>query len=247
MFNFKGGNTLEKKKILLPDDEELLLALEKTFFRRDKFELLVARTGEEVLEMAELHRPDLVLLDISMPGTRGTECCRRIKEDPRLCSTPVILVAPGGGPEEKEQCQAAGCDDVLLNPIDRQYLLSIAQKFFSVSERAAPRIVARLRISYGAGTQHLLSNYSVNLSTGGVFLECDEPLPEDTPLALEILLPTRDEGIRCRGRVAWVNSPEKKKKDTLPPGMGLQFLDLSLDDLHAIREFIDREYLTPSW
>jgi uncharacterized protein (TIGR02266 family) len=238
---------LEKKTILLPDDEELLLALEKSFFRRDKFELLVARTGEEALEMAEIHFPDLVLLDLSMPGMAGDECCRRIKENPRLRSMPVILVAPGGGQEELERCRAAGCDDALLNPIDRQYLLSVAQKFFSVSERAAPRIVARLRISYGTGTQHLLSNYSVNLSTGGVFLECDQPLPEDTPLTLEILLPARDTRIRCRGRVAWVNDPEKRKKDTLPPGMGLQFLDLSLDDMHAIREFIDREYLTPSW
>lgn len=238
---------MEKKIVLLPNDEELLMELQKTFFRRDKFELLVARTGDQALELVETHRPDLVLLDLSMPGMGGDECCRRIKEHPRLRSTPVILVAPGGGPEELELCRAAGCDDALLNPIDRQYLLSVARKYFSVSERIAPRIAARLRISYGSGTQQLLTNYSVNLSTGGVFLECDEPLPEDTPLTLEIFLPTRNSRIRCRGRVAWINDPKKKKKDSLPPGMGLQFLDLSLDDLHAIREFVDREDLTPSW
>jgi len=237
---------LEKRKVLLSNDEELLLELEKTFFRRDKFELLVARTGEQAFEMVETHRPDLVLLDLFMPGMRGDECCRRIKDDSRLRSIPVILVAPGGGPEELEKCRAAGCDDVLLNPIDRHYLLTAARKFFSVSERTAPRVAARLRISYGVGARRLLSNYSVNLSTGGVFLESDEPLPEDTPLTLEIFLPARDEQIRCRGRVAWVNDPEKKKKDTLPAGMGLQFLDLSLDDLHAIREFLDSEYMTPS-
>ena len=239
---------MEKKKVLLSENEELLLEMEKTFFRRDKFELLVALTGEQAFDMVEAHRPDLVLLDLFMPGMGGGECCRRIKDDPRLRSTPVILVAPGGGPEEREKCHAAGCDEALLNSIDRQYLLSAARRFFSVSERAAPRIAARLRISYGVGgARHLLSNYSLNLSTGGIFLECDEPLPEDTPLALEIFLPARDKPIRCRGRVAWVNDPEKKKKDTLPAGMGLQFLDLSLDDLHAVREFLDREYLTPSW
>lgn len=238
---------MEKKKVLLPDDEELLEVMAKTFFRREKFELLVARTGRQAYEMTVDHRPDLVLLDIAMSEMDGDECCRRIKQNPQLRSTPVVIVAPGGGQEEQERCRAAGCDDVLLRPIDRQYLLNAAQRFFSVPERIAPRISARLRVHYGAGSQRLLADYSVNLSTGGLFIETDAPLPENTPLVLEFFLPTRPARIRCQGRVAWVNEPTHKKKPTLPPGMGLQFLDLSLDDLHAIREFVDTECLTPSW
>lgn len=234
------------KKTLLAGDMELYGAVEETFFSREKFELLVARTGRTVYETVVVNRPDLVFLDLVMPEMGGDECCRRIRKNPDICSTPVII-AIDGGQEELERCQAAGCNDTITKPVTRDDLLGIARKYLDIAERAAPRIEARLRVHYGTGQQTLLANYSVNLGTGGLFLEMSDPLPAETPLTLEFSLPDRPSKIRCRGRVAWVNEPGKKKKATLPAGIGLQFLDLSLDDLHAIREFVEKEPLTPSW
>jgi uncharacterized protein (TIGR02266 family) len=235
------------RKILLGDDIALFLELEQTFFRRDGVELLVARNGRQALEMAGAVRPDLVLLGLELPEPAGDECCRRLKQDPELRSIPVILVAPDDQADSLERCRQAGCDAVLTKPIDTGLFLQSASRFLSVASRIAPRASARLRIHFGVGTQRLLVDYSVNLSTGGVFIESREVLPVETPLTIEFSLPEAQRTIRCRGRVAWINEAERPVCPSLPPGMGVQFLDLSLDDLHALREFIDRKSLHPSW
>jgi uncharacterized protein (TIGR02266 family) len=103
-----------------------------------------------------------------------------------------------------------------------------------------------LRVHYGAPPQELLQNYSVNLSTGGMFLETWQALPLDTPISLEFSLGD-DRTIRCQARVAWVNAPDLILKPQLPVGMGLQFIDIPLDQLHAIREFIEKKGISPSW
>ena len=95
--------------------------------------------------------------------------------------------------------------------------------------------------------QILMTNYTVNMSTGGVFLETDNILPVDTSLAIKFRLPGNDSIITCNARVAWNNVPGSLKKFSLPPGMGIQFLDLSLEDLQTIRHFLNEGDLKPVW
>jgi uncharacterized protein (TIGR02266 family) len=113
--------------------------------------------------------------------------------------------------------------------------------------RAAPRINARLRVSYGFRNRQLLADYTVNLSTGGLFLETEDPLPQGTPLELEFLLPEPERKIRCQGQVAWQNPPGKSLKEDLPSGIGVQFTDLGLDDMDALREFVRTRMVASSW
>jgi uncharacterized protein (TIGR02266 family) len=87
----------------------------------------------------------------------------------------------------------------------------------------------------------------VNLSSGGIFIETHDVLPVDTPLALEFTLPGSPRTIQCKGRVAWINIPGDKLSPRLPPGMGIQFVDLSLAEMHAIKEFVQNESLSPAW
>lgn len=235
------------RKILLAEDIDLFLHLEEAFFTREAVDLLVARTGRKALEMAAAERPDLVLLGLDLPEMKGDECCRRLKESTALRQIPVILVAPNDQPATLKRCLQAGCDDVVTKPINRHLLLQIAGRFLNIVARTPPRASARLRVHYGTGTQKLLVDYSVNLSTGGVFIESRELLPAETPLSLEFCLPEGKQPIRCRGRVAWVNTTDRPVSAGLPPGMGVQFLDLRLDDLHTLREFIKKECLHPSW
>ena len=235
------------RKILLAEDVDLFLYLEEAFFAREAVDLMVARTGQKVLEMAAAERPDLVLLGLDLPEMAGDECCRRLKESPTLRSIPVILIAPDDQPETLKRCLQAGCDDVVTKPVNRHLFLQIAGRFLNIAARTPPRASTRLRVHYGTGTQKLLVDYSVNLSTGGVFIESREVLPAETPLSLEFSLPGDNQPIRCRGRVAWVNTADRPVSSGLPPGMGVQFLDLSLADLHTLREFIKKECLHPSW
>ena len=115
--------------------------------------------------------------------------------------------------------------------------------------RKAPRYVASLQVQYQCGDDpdRVLSNYTVNLSTGGIFIETAELLPVDSPLSIEFILPEGGRIIQCPGRVAWLNHPESIKNPSLPVGMGLQFINLSMDDMDSIRQFIKDQALTPRW
>lgn len=110
-----------------------------------------------------------------------------------------------------------------------------------------PRYKARIAIYNGPYQKELLKNYSVNLSAGGLFIETLKILPVDTELLLKFKLPDVDTVISCNARVAWTNDPDALKKISLPPGMGLQFINISLDDLHFIRAFLDKGDFVPTW
>ncbi len=110
-----------------------------------------------------------------------------------------------------------------------------------------PRRNIRLAIYCGVDQEELMTNYTVNVSTGGVFIEADDILPVDTSLVIKFKLPDNDSIITCNARVAWTNESGQLKKDSLPPGMGIQFLDLSLEHLQAIRNFLKEGNLTPVW
>jgi len=237
---------MTQKKVLLVDDVELFLELEKTFLRREEVTVLVARSGQQAVEMTLSERPDVVFMDLFMPEMNGDEACRLIKQDPDCGNIPVVMVTHGGRESDIELCRNAGCDDILLKPISRKQLLQTAHRYLQIVERCAPRIPAKLTVRYGQEMGSLLSDYSVNISTGGLFLETESPLPVDSLLQLDFPLPGRTNPVICQARVAWINAPNRPGHLQLPSGMGLQFLDLSLDDLQSIRDFVKQESLNRS-
>ena len=115
------------------------------------------------------------------------------------------------------------------------------------ASKSDPRFKARIAIFNDQDQHKLLSNYSANMSTGGLFIETDSILPVDTLLAVKFKLPGNDSIIGCNARVAWINEPGKLIKPSLPPGMGLQFIGLSLESLHIIREYLNKGEFTPTW
>ena len=236
-----------RKKVLLVDDVQLFLEQEKTFFNRDDFELLLARSGIEAVKVVKQERPELVFMDLYMPDMDGDRCCHMLKSDPDVREIPVIMVTAGVDEEDFERCWQAGCDDIITKPINRHFFMAIIRKYFPVPERKAPRFIAKLRVLYGQDPQKLLTDYSANVSTGGLFIETLNLLAVGTALTIEFILPVHEKKISCRGKVAWLNQPELIKNPNLPVGMGLQFLDISFDDMNAIREFIKKEALLPSW
>lgn len=238
---------MEKKKILLVDDVHLFLEQEKTFFRRGQFDLLIANSGSEALRIIREERPDLVFMDLYMPDMDGDKCCHIIKSHEELRKIPVIMVTKGVNEEDFERSWQSGCDDIIVKPINRHYFLAITKKYLNIRFRTTPRFIARLRISYGENPEKLLADYSINLSTGGVFIETANYLPLDTILKIMFIIPENERTISCKGRVAWVNHPELLVNPNLPAGMGLQFTDISLEDMNAVRQYIKKEALMPFW
>jgi len=105
------------KKILIVDDEEKVRKLVEVTLSVGKFEILHASTGEEALKLARENRPDIVLLDIMMPGELdGFDVCRLLKEDPQTRHIYVIMLTAKGQQGDKEKGVASGSDDYFVKP-----------------------------------------------------------------------------------------------------------------------------------
>lgn len=112
-----------KKKILIVDDNATNLAILEEVLA-EPYTLQAARSGEEALALGEDFRPELILLDIMMPGIDGYETCRRFRANPKLKHAKIILVSAKAMVSERLQGYEAGADDYLTKPFDEEELLA---------------------------------------------------------------------------------------------------------------------------
>jgi len=92
-------------------------------------DIAVALDGEEALSIIEEEKPDLVLLDIIMPGIDGFEVCSRIKKNPETSGIPVIFLSGNDSPEEKLKGAQLGAADYMTKPVDSELLLSKIKQY----------------------------------------------------------------------------------------------------------------------
>ncbi|MCP4688907.1 MAG: diguanylate cyclase, partial [Desulfobacterales bacterium] len=104
--------------ILLVDDQPANLALLVEFLEGRGIEVVVAQNGESALTRAAYVKPELILLDVLMPGVDGFETCRRLKEDPACAETPVIFMTALTAGEEKVKGFEAGGVDYVIKPVN---------------------------------------------------------------------------------------------------------------------------------
>ena len=190
---------------------------------RQGHKVLLAENGRQAVDIFEREDPDLVFMDLHMNDMDGDKCCHIIKSDGELYRIPVIMVTDGADEEEFERSWSAGCDDIIVKPINRLYFQAITKKYLHIQFRKTPRHIARLRVHFGTNQENLLTDYAINVSTGGVFIETATILPVDTTLALEFILPQNVETIECDARVAWVNRPELMETPVFLSGWGCSF------------------------
>lgn len=111
------------RKILIVEDVEynrdLLVQL-----LEDEYEILTASDGAAGIEVAARHRPDLILMDLSLPGIDGWEATRRLKARPETRAIPVIALTAHAMQGDEERARACGCDDYLTKPIDEDQLFA---------------------------------------------------------------------------------------------------------------------------
>jgi CheY-like chemotaxis protein len=116
------------KKVLVVEDVEMNRELMVQLLE-DQYEVIEAVNGEEGVEAAERERPELILMDLSLPVMNGWEATRRLKADPELKSIPVIALTAHAMKGDRETALAAGCDDYLVKPIDEDELMEKMAKF----------------------------------------------------------------------------------------------------------------------
>jgi two-component system cell cycle response regulator DivK len=119
--------------ILIVDDNEDNRVIYSTMLRYRGFQVLEADTGEEGLVLATEHRPDLILLDINLPGITGLEVFEMLRRDARTARTPVFAVTAYGHGDELRPILAAGFDRVVTKPIEPRHLLETLHDWFGMS------------------------------------------------------------------------------------------------------------------
>ena len=115
---------MKKKRILLVDDSNTVLMMERMLLQGMGFEIFVARDGSEALTAARQHTPDVVLMDVVMPKMNGLDACRALKADQTTQGIPIILVTTRGEPYNVEAGWEAGCSEYITKPFDATEFLS---------------------------------------------------------------------------------------------------------------------------
>ena len=111
---------MDNNSILIIEDDELNMKLIRGVLQLGKGQIFGAKSAEEGFQLAREHHPDLILMDIRLPGMNGLEATRFIKNDPELKDIPVVALTSYADEEDEDEAINAGCTAFIPKPIDTQ-------------------------------------------------------------------------------------------------------------------------------
>ena len=123
----QGGSPL----ILLAEDNEANISTVSSYLRAKGYRILLAKNGEEAIALAKSENPNLILMDIQMPGMDGLEAMQHIRCDPNLVDLPIIALTALAMTGDRDRCLAAGANDYLTKPVKLKQLASTIQQLLA--------------------------------------------------------------------------------------------------------------------
>jgi len=216
------------KKILLVDDVQLLLEIQKRFLAYSHIQVLTANDGVEALETARRERPDLVIMDKYMPRMDGLTCCATMKEDPMLAHIPIIMATNATQPGDTEEYLRAGCVDVLSKPIDCKLFLNAIRKHIPAIERRSIRVPRKIEMQMSCDGK-VSTVATENLSLNGLFAITDREVVVGSEVKFTFLLPEKEVPMEIRTRVVWQN------KGGNAAGFGVEFVEVTGQGIPMLR------------
>ena len=115
---------MSRQTVLVIDDHKELAELVQRSLEQEGFDVIIASDGPSGLEIARQHRPDLIILDLTLPGMDGLEVCRQLRNDPRAGRTPVIMLSARASEDDRVIGLEQGADDYLIKPFSPRELLA---------------------------------------------------------------------------------------------------------------------------
>jgi CheY-like chemotaxis protein len=118
-------------RILVVDDNDAGQLLACSVLQLEGFQVDSAGSADQVLERLSAHRPDLILMDVQLPGQDGLALTRQLKADPATAAIPIVALTAHAMPGDREEALAAGCIGYISKPIDTRTLGDQIREFLS--------------------------------------------------------------------------------------------------------------------
>jgi len=120
----KEGVVLIPKRILIVEDDPSVLKATSYILEKAGYEVLTAQNGLEGLRKAKEDNPDLLILDVMLPGIDGFEICYSLRTEPQTAQLPILMFSAKGQESDKATGLKVGADEYLTKPVDREVLLN---------------------------------------------------------------------------------------------------------------------------
>jgi CheY-like chemotaxis protein len=127
----------DRRRVLIADDDRIIRMLLKVLLEQDGYTVLETENGQQALDVARRERPDLVIIDLTMPQMDGYEAIQRIRQEAAIASLPVIVLTAETGPGVEQRVLELGADDYLIKPFEADVLRARVRAVFRRQERIA--------------------------------------------------------------------------------------------------------------
>jgi PAS domain S-box-containing protein len=185
-----GATTVERSSVLVIDDDPSVRDVVKRSLSKEGVSVMTAANGEEGLELARKHRPDVITLDVQMPGMDGWEVLKTLKSDPDLRQIAVIMMT---NIDEKTTGYALGAAEYMTKPVDRDHLVEVLKKFRN-NASTRPVLVVEDDASVREIIRRALSQEGLKVLEAANGIEALARLEESPPslILLDLMMPELD-------------------------------------------------------
>jgi CheY-like chemotaxis protein len=213
-------------KLLIVDDMKSFLDLEKTFLTRADCRILSATTGLEAIKVAQVERPDLIILDVEMPEMNGIEATRILSSQKDLKDIPVVMLS---STTRREESLNAGAREFVQKPIDEDQFLEMVRRYVPLQVRKDPRRPLDRPCTLTKEGQ-VGQGIVADLSVTGVFLKSAMRLAVGDRVQLSFAFPQDGAQKEVQAETLVVR--------VTPAGFGLRFSDLAEGTRLYIQDFV---------
>ncbi len=223
-----GTTIVEGSSVLVIDDDPSVRDVVKRSLSKEGVSVMTAASGEEGLELARKHQPDVITLDVQMPGMDGWEVLKTLKSDPELRQIAVIMMT---NIDEKTTGYALGAAEYMTKPVDRDHLVAVLKKFRN-NASTRPVLVVEDDPSVREIVRRALSQEGLKVLEAANGIEALARLAESPPslILLDLMMPELD-------GFGFIEELRRRDEWSRIPVVVLTAKDLSSEDRSRLEQF----------
>lgn len=247
--NAPGSTNRTSSFVLVVDSDARSLVFMSMILQRLEYAVCSALGVGNALEMANASVPSLVITELNLKGMNGLELIHHLRQEPRTCGVPVIIMTEDLTPQLDQQCRESGAAACIEKPVQANELFrAIHPALDPGSRRKNIRIQTRLNVTLNDHPLDCVEGECASmLSTKGMYIRTLKPCALNTQVRIRIDL-SEENTLSADARVIYCHTYGEGPFGS--PGMGLQFLTLTPHDRDLIRRFINEEVshgIAPGW